>query len=44
LANMQRKSEQAAQMFTELVRLMQNELNITKRDKFTKKLEVPAWL
>jgi len=44
LANLQRKAEQASQMFSELVRLMQNELQIVKRDKFTNQMDLPHWL
>lgn len=44
MANLQRKAQQADRMFTELVRLMQNELRIERHDDHTKKLEVPAWL
>lgn len=44
MANLQRKAIQADKMFTELVRLMQNELHIEKHDDHTKKTEVPTWL
>lgn len=42
--NLQRKAQQADRMFSELVRLMQNEYNIKKVNDHTKSMEVPAWL
>jgi len=44
MENLKRKAEQADIMFTELVRFMQNELNIKHIDEYTNKTEVPAWL
>lgn len=44
MENLQRKAQQADKMFSELVRLMQNELHIEKHDDHTKPTEVPAWL
>ena len=44
MANLQRKAEQADRMFTELVRFMQDELAIVRKDVYTKKMEVPQWL
>lgn len=44
MENLQRKARQADRMFSELVRLMQNELHIEKRDDHTKGMEVPRWL
>ena len=44
MENLQRKAQQADQMFSELVRLMQDELQIRRVNEFTKSMEVPAWL
>jgi hypothetical protein len=44
LRNLERKTEQASQMFDMLVALMGKEINIEKRDEFTKKEEAPKWL
>lgn len=44
MANLQRKAEAADRMFSELVRLMQKELEIKPKDIFTKNMEVPQWL
>jgi len=44
MANLQRKAVQADRMFSELVRLMQNELNIEKQNDHIKTTEVPKWL
>ncbi len=44
MENLKRKADQATIMFTELVRLMQNELNIKKINDHTKEMEVPGWL
>ncbi len=44
LANLQRKAEQADRMFSELVRLMQHELKIERKNDHIKKMEVPGWL
>ena len=42
--NLQRKAQQADRMFSELVRLMQNEYNIKRVNEHTKTMEVPEWL
>jgi len=44
IENLQRKAKQADRMFSELVRLMQNELNIERKDDHTKEMEAPEWL
>lgn len=44
LENRKRKAKQADRMFSELVRLMQNELNITRKDNHNKNMEAPKWL
>ena len=44
MANLQRKAEQADNMFSELVRFMQNELAIVRKDDYTKTVEVPSWV
>ena len=44
MKNLQRKSEQADKMFSKLVELMNEELNISKRKPFTQKLQVPSFL
>lgn len=44
MKNLQRKSDQAARMFDNLVSEMQNTLRIHKRQAFTNKEEVPQWL
>ncbi|MDE2232975.1 MAG: helicase [Patescibacteria group bacterium] len=44
MKNLQRKSDQAARMFDNLVSEMQNTLRIHKRPAFTNKEEVPQWL
>jgi helicase-like protein len=44
LANLQRKSAQADQMFTALVRHMTNALNIERGRSFNTQIEVPEWL
>ena len=44
VVNLQRKAEQANRMFSELVRLMQNELKIEKKNDHIKTMEVPQWL
>lgn len=44
LDNLQRKSDNAAKMFTQLVSLMNNELKIDRTIEYKKKMEVPAWL
>lgn len=44
LANMQRKDEQAQQMFAQLVSLMNNELKIASHKEPKQKEKVPSWL
>jgi hypothetical protein len=44
LKNLQRKSNQADQMFTELVTHMRDELKVQRTADFTRAVEVPAWL
>lgn len=44
LANLNRKSAQADRMFDELVRMMWQELNITRTDKYTQPAAAPSWL
>jgi len=44
MANLQRKAEQADKLFAELVRLMQDELHIERKNIFTKPMEVAGWL
>ena len=44
LRNLERKAEQASQMFEMLVAMMGRELKIEKRAEYTKKAEVPSWL
>jgi hypothetical protein len=44
LRNLQRKSAQADQMFTELVAHMRDELKIQRTSDFNRAVEVPAWL
>lgn len=44
LANMQRKAEQADEMFANLVRLMNDHLQINRANPFQKQQEVPSWL
>jgi hypothetical protein len=44
LANMNRKSEQADQMFARLVELLNNELRIVRTENHNKKQELPSWL
>ncbi|KKM13497.1 hypothetical protein LCGC14_1715660, partial [marine sediment metagenome] len=44
MANLKRKVDQANIMFTELVRFMQNELKIERKDDHTKNMEVPKWV
>lgn len=41
--NMKRKADSASQMFTELVKYM-NDATWLERDKYTTKVRVPAWL
>lgn len=44
MKNLQRKSDAADRMFDSLVKEMNNVLRIERRNDFTKKEEVPAWL
>jgi len=44
LANMRRKAEQAKKMFEVLVKEMTNAQKVERKDIYTKKVEVPAWL
>jgi len=44
LANLQRKADAAAKMFDQLVAMMRNELNVEKRNGYTKAEEIPSWL
>lgn len=44
MANLQRKSEQADQMFSRLVEQMHNVIRIERDDSFPEKEEVPTWL
>jgi hypothetical protein len=44
LANLQRKANQASEMFDQLVGMMWKELKIEKKDEYTKKQEKPSWL
>jgi len=44
MENLQRKASQADRMFSELVRLMQNELSIKPAEQFDNPTEVPKWL
>jgi hypothetical protein len=44
LKNLQRKSNQADQMFTELVTHMRDEMKVQRTADFTRAVTVPAWL
>jgi hypothetical protein len=44
LANMQRKSEQADEMFAQLIRHMDAATTIARADNHTNDMETPAWL
>lgn len=44
LANLQRKAEQADQMFTALINNMNDALRVERARQFTTPLEAPAWL
>ena len=44
LANLQRKAEQADQMFESLMQHMNHAINLDRRNQFTINMEVPAWL
>ena len=43
-ANLQRKSDAADEMFSRLVELMNDSLQIKRTNPFQKKTEVPSWL
>ena len=44
IGNMRRKAQKADAMFTALVREMMNAETIERRNHYTRKLELPAWL
>lgn len=44
MANLKRKADQANLMFSELVRFMQNELKIERKNDHIKDMEVPNWV
>lgn len=44
LQSLQRKSEQASEMFTRLVEYMNDAVEIDRQQQYTKKVEVPGWL
>jgi len=44
LANLQRKSDQASRMFSRMVELMNDQLNLKRTNPFTKKASTPAWI
>lgn len=44
LKNLQRKAQNAEAMFQNLIRLMNNELKIERKNMFTKQEETPVWL
>jgi hypothetical protein len=44
LHNIRRKAKEADKMFSLLVKCMNNELLITKEERFSKKMEEPEWL
>ena len=44
LRNLQRKSDQAGEMFDMLVKMMWRELKIEKKNEYTNKQELPKWL
>lgn len=44
LANLQRKSQQADDMFTQLIGHMRDALNIDRSTQFATPMEIPAWL
>lgn len=44
LKNLQRKSDNAAKMFSQLVELMNNELQIKKTNEYTHTPKTPSWL
>ena len=44
LKNLERKSLAAEKMFDKLVGFMNNSINISNGNNFTKKEEVPSWL
>ena len=44
LKNLQRKADQADEMFTKLTKFMNDSISIKTNVEFNKKQEVPAWL
>jgi hypothetical protein len=44
LRNLKRKTDQAEEMFSKMVGLMRNELNIKTIDNHKTKIELPSWL
>jgi hypothetical protein len=44
MANLQRKARAADRMFTEIVRLMNDQLRIDRSTPFHQKEEMPSWL
>jgi hypothetical protein len=44
LENLQRKNEQAERMTEMLVQLMGNELKVSRREEYTRIMEVPSWV
>ena len=44
LRNLQRKSDQAGEMFDMLVKMMWREMKIEKKNEYTKQQELPKWL
>lgn len=44
IENMQKKEEQASRMFDELVRHMNESINIQRQHEYTGEMEIPSWL
>jgi hypothetical protein len=44
LKNLQRKAKQADQIFTEIVKYMNDSIRISNQKEFTQKTEIPQWL
>jgi hypothetical protein len=44
LTNLQRKADEAAQMFDLLVGMMKDEMKITRTNHYTRTEEIPSWL
>lgn len=44
LANLQRKADQAAQMFDQLVKMMWQGMNMKRQNETTTQEEIPSWL